>query len=98
MLGAGSDEVRGAVSRLLADDVRASVFGQFAGPDRAEPLTPPGLREYDEKIAGARKAKDDAIDAKDFDGAAALRDSESACWRNGSGGSRSGPLILTSSR
>jgi len=77
-LGAGSDEVRGAVSRLLADDARKSLFGPFAGHELppVEPLTPPGLRDYDEKIAEARKEKDAAIDAKDFDGAAALRESE----------------------
>ena len=37
---------------------------------------PPELRAFDEKIAEARKAKESAIDAQDFEGAASLRDKE----------------------
>ena len=37
---------------------------------------PPDLREYDEKIADARKEKESAIDSQDFEKAAALRDTE----------------------
>ncbi|MEV4259290.1 ATP-dependent Clp protease ATP-binding subunit, partial [Spirillospora sp. NPDC049652] len=37
---------------------------------------PPDLREYDEKIADVRREKESAIDAQDFEKAAALRDSE----------------------
>ncbi|MEN9325308.1 MAG: hypothetical protein RL414_1062 [Actinomycetota bacterium] len=37
---------------------------------------PPELREYDDRIAEARKAKESAIDAQDFEGAAAFRDKE----------------------
>jgi ATP-dependent Clp protease ATP-binding subunit ClpC len=37
---------------------------------------PVELREFDEKIAAARKAKESAIDGQDFEGAAALRDKE----------------------
>src|ERR1700757_1934334 len=37
---------------------------------------PPDLREYDEKIAQVRKEKESAIDAQDFEKAAALRDTE----------------------
>jgi ATP-dependent Clp protease ATP-binding subunit ClpC len=37
---------------------------------------PPDLREYDEKIAGVRREKESAIDAQDFEKAAALRDGE----------------------
>ncbi|WP_119728223.1 ATP-dependent Clp protease ATP-binding subunit [Thermomonospora amylolytica] len=37
---------------------------------------PPDLREYDEKIAGVRREKESAIDAQDFEKAAALRDTE----------------------
>jgi ATP-dependent Clp protease ATP-binding subunit ClpC len=37
---------------------------------------PPELREFDTKIAEARKAKESAIDGQDFEGAAALRDQE----------------------
>ncbi|MCX9191487.1 ATP-dependent Clp protease ATP-binding subunit [Carbonactinospora thermoautotrophica] len=37
---------------------------------------PPDLREYDEKIANVRREKESAIDAQDFEKAAALRDKE----------------------
>ncbi|SEG28523.1 ATP-dependent Clp protease ATP-binding subunit ClpC [Thermomonospora echinospora] len=37
---------------------------------------PPDLREYDEKIAEVRREKESAIDAQDFEKAAALRDKE----------------------
>src|ERR1700756_3908363 len=37
---------------------------------------PPDLREFDEKIAEARREKESAIDAQDFEKAAALRDRE----------------------
>ena len=37
---------------------------------------PPELREYDTKIADARKEKESAIDSQDFEHAAALRDKE----------------------
>ncbi len=37
---------------------------------------PPALREYDEKIADLRREKESAIDAQDFEKAAALRDTE----------------------
>jgi ATP-dependent Clp protease ATP-binding subunit ClpC len=37
---------------------------------------PPDLREYDGKIAQARREKESAIDSQDFDRAAALRDTE----------------------
>ncbi|HZU57105.1 MAG TPA: ATP-dependent Clp protease ATP-binding subunit [Actinocrinis sp.] len=37
---------------------------------------PPDLREYDEKIATVRRDKESAIDAQDFEKAAALRDQE----------------------
>ncbi len=37
---------------------------------------PPDLREFDEKIAAVRREKESAIDAQDFEKAAALRDSE----------------------
>jgi ATP-dependent Clp protease ATP-binding subunit ClpC len=37
---------------------------------------PPDLREYDERIAGVRRAKESAIDAQDFEKAANLRDEE----------------------
>ena len=37
---------------------------------------PPDLREYDEKIGQVRREKEAAIDAQDFEKAAALRDGE----------------------
>ena len=37
---------------------------------------PPDLREFDDRIAAARKDKESAIDAQDFEKAAALRDTE----------------------
>ena len=37
---------------------------------------PPDLREFDEKIAQVRREKESAIDAQDFEKAAALRDTE----------------------
>ena len=37
---------------------------------------PPDLREFDERIASTRREKESAIDAQDFEKAAALRDSE----------------------
>ncbi|HHX84463.1 MAG TPA: ATP-dependent Clp protease ATP-binding subunit [Actinomycetales bacterium] len=37
---------------------------------------PPDLREFDEKIADARREKESAIDAQDFEKAAGLRDKE----------------------
>jgi ATP-dependent Clp protease ATP-binding subunit ClpC len=37
---------------------------------------PPDLREYDERIANVRRDKESAIDAQDFEKAAALRDRE----------------------
>jgi len=39
---------------------------------------PPEIREYDEKIANARREKESAIDAQDFEKAASLRDKEKA--------------------
>ncbi|MEY3934650.1 MAG: hypothetical protein RI901_80, partial [Actinomycetota bacterium] len=37
---------------------------------------PPEIREYDDKIAAARKEKESAIDGQDFEKAASLRDKE----------------------
>ncbi|WP_203568942.1 ATP-dependent Clp protease ATP-binding subunit [Aestuariimicrobium ganziense] len=42
---------------------------------------PPDLREFDEKIAGVRLEKEAAIDAQDFEKAAALRDDEKKLLR-----------------
>jgi Clp amino terminal domain, pathogenicity island component/UvrB/uvrC motif len=65
-LGAGSDQIRHAVIDLLSPH----------GPAPADRVQPPGLHRYDERIALVRLQKDAAIDAQDFDQAAALRDSE----------------------
>ncbi len=65
-LGAGPDEVREAVYKLLSS----------RPPAPPEPMLPPGLGAYDEKIALVRRQKDAAIDAGDFGQAAASRDSE----------------------
>ncbi len=65
-LGAQTDQIRHAVVRLSADHERP----------RHELAPPPGLGDYDEKIAAARRQKDAAIDAKDFDLAAGFRDTE----------------------
>ncbi len=67
------------LTRLGADHarVREQVLGLLA--DIAQPrneTVPPGIRDYDVQIAQARQEKDAAIDAQDFDRAAALRASE----------------------
>jgi hypothetical protein len=52
---------------------------ELAGQDRRAPshvIAPPGIRDYDIRIELARRAKNAAIDAKDFDRAAAARESE----------------------
>lgn len=58
--------------------------------------SPPELREFDEKIADVRSRKEGAIDAQDFEKAAALRDEEKGLlgerlklekkWRSGEAG------------
>jgi ATP-dependent Clp protease ATP-binding subunit ClpC len=52
---------------------------ELAGQDRqaaSHVIAPPGIRDYDARIELARQAKNAAIDAKDFDRAAAARESE----------------------
>ena len=56
-----------------------AVLGLLAGPGPAGSravVVPPGVRGYDEKIAEAARQKDAAIDAHDFERAAALRETE----------------------
>ena len=65
-LDARHDQIRDAVYRLLASHE----------PGRRESVQPPRFRDFDEKIAVARHHKDAAIDAQDFDSAAAFRDRE----------------------
>jgi hypothetical protein len=70
--GADDAQVREQVRWLLTGE------GEPAGPrTRLVRLTvPEDLRELDEQIAQVRRQKQAAIQAKDFEGAAALRDRE----------------------
>jgi ATP-dependent Clp protease ATP-binding subunit ClpA len=75
--------VKGEVPETIKDkqlytlDVAALVPDGQTGPGAlASHVTPPGLREYDEKIARVRRDKESAIDSQDFEKAAALRDTE----------------------
>jgi prophage maintenance system killer protein len=64
-LGAGGPRIRDQVLELLA--IERLTPGTIA---------PPGIREFDLKIMQAQQEKDGAIDARDFERAAALRDRE----------------------
>jgi prophage maintenance system killer protein len=57
--------------------IRDQVLGLLA-TERLAPgtIAPPGIRDFDMKILQAQQGKDVAIDARDFDRAAALRDRE----------------------
>jgi ATP-dependent Clp protease ATP-binding subunit ClpA len=74
-LGASQSRVREQVMQLLAaSPVKPADTGR---PDRpAGPVEAPGIRDYDLRIAQARQEKDAALEARDFDRAAAARDSE----------------------
>ncbi len=65
-LGADLNRVRQQVIQLLA--------GRQTRP--GERMPPPGLGDYDEKIAAARQQKDAALDAGELDRAATLRGEE----------------------
>ena len=65
-LGATAPKVRDQVLELVSQDRRTP----------HEVIAPPGIRDYDTRIELARQAKDAAVDAKDFDRAAAARESE----------------------
>ena len=65
-LGATVPRVRDQVLELVTHDRRRP----------REVIAPPGIRDYDTRIELARQAKDAAVDAKDFDRAAAARESE----------------------
>ena len=67
-LGATIPTVRDQVLELVHQDQ------QRPGPDQV--IAPPGIRDYDTRIEMARQAKDAAVDARDFDRAAAARESE----------------------
>jgi prophage maintenance system killer protein len=64
-LGASGPRIRDQVDDLLASE-------------RLRPgtIAPPGIRDFDMKILQAQQEKDVAIDTRDFDRAAALRDRE----------------------
>ncbi|MCW2907400.1 MAG: ATP-dependent Clp protease [Actinomycetia bacterium] len=65
-LGVTVPRVRNQVLELVNQDRRAP----------GEAISPPGIRDYDTRIELARQAKDAAVDTKDFDRAAAARESE----------------------
>jgi ATP-dependent Clp protease ATP-binding subunit ClpA/prophage maintenance system killer protein len=65
-LGVSSSQLRDQVLELLSSE----------RPAAAGPTVPPRIREFDKKIGRARQEKDAAIDARDFDRAAMLRDQE----------------------
>ena len=65
-LGATMPRVRHQVIELVHQD----------RPRPGQVITPPGIRDYDVRIELARQAKDEAVDAKDFERAAAARESE----------------------
>jgi hypothetical protein len=65
-LGATVPKVRGQVFELMSQVQRAP----------GHVIAPPRIRDYDTRIELARQAKNAAIDAKDFDRAAAARESE----------------------
>jgi hypothetical protein len=64
-LGADHTRIRDQVLRLLAERTQPR-----------DESVPPGIRDYDLRIAQARQEKDAAIDAQELDRAAALRASE----------------------
>jgi hypothetical protein len=80
----GAAPVYGAAAQVLVrlgadlDRVPQQVIQQLAGRQTrpGERVPPPGLGDYDEKIAAARFQKDAALDAHDFDRASTLRGEE----------------------
>jgi ATP-dependent Clp protease ATP-binding subunit ClpC len=65
------------VSDRFLPDKAIDLIDEAGSRLRIKRMTAPAeLREFDEKIADARKAKESAIDGQDFEGAAALRDKE----------------------
>ena len=67
------------ISDRFLPDKAIDLIDEAGSRLRIKRMTAPAeLREFDEKIAEARKAKESAIDGQDFEGAAALRDKEKA--------------------
>ena len=65
------------VSDRFLPDKAIDLIDEAGSRLRIKRMTAPAeLREFDDKIAEARKAKESAIDGQDFEGAAALRDQE----------------------
>ncbi len=65
------------VSDRFLPDKAIDLIDEAGSRLRIKRMTAPAeLREYDDKIAEARKAKESAIDGQDFEGAAAFRDKE----------------------
>jgi len=65
------------VSDRFLPDKAIDLIDEAGSRLRIKRMTAPAeLREFDTKIADARKAKESAIDGQDFEGAAALRDTE----------------------
>jgi ATP-dependent Clp protease ATP-binding subunit ClpC len=65
------------VSDRFLPDKAIDLIDEAGSRLRIKRMTAPAeLREFDEKIAEARKAKESAIDGQDFEGAAQLRDKE----------------------
>ena len=65
------------VSDRFLPDKAIDLIDEAGSRLRIKRMTAPSeLREFDERIAAARKAKESAIDGQDFEGAAALRDKE----------------------
>ncbi len=65
------------ISDRFLPDKAIDLIDEAGSRLRIKRMTAPAeLREFDTKIAEARKAKESAIDGQDFEGAAALRDQE----------------------
>jgi ATP-dependent Clp protease ATP-binding subunit ClpC len=65
------------ISDRFLPDKAIDLIDEAGSRLRIKRMTAPAeLREFDDKIAEARKAKESAIDGQDFEGAAALRDKE----------------------
>ncbi|MGI9144710.1 MAG: ATP-dependent Clp protease ATP-binding subunit [Candidatus Planktophila sp.] len=67
------------ISDRFLPDKAIDLIDEAGSRLRIKRMTAPAeLREYDEKIANARKEKESAIDGQDFEKAAGLRDTEKA--------------------
>jgi ATP-dependent Clp protease ATP-binding subunit ClpC len=76
-LAAAANMAERYISDRFLPDKAIDLIDEAGSRLRIKRMTAPAeLREFDEKIAEARKAKESAIDGQDFEGAAALRDKE----------------------